>query len=414
MDKRASEYHKYDAPLCCLTDTMHSEDEDITLKLPSLLPSTSPSRLNYCLDYDFNAFSATNEAIGNMHHYLRRIRLWWRQANQLRSYFISHMNKYQNALSYHSIDSLPWDQRENYMVACYADCKYQLGGKLCPLPRTDKEKTVSQERFYRAIMGRALDTKALQFLAFFEECEESEVTGRMYDQIINLWSENSDRTLQERFEMLEIFDYTSNFLLLNVFSSPAEHLDWADHTRKSDIVDGSETFFDNWMSFHIRLQSFLTPFDILSLFKENHKMEGEVSLYLLNFVLPNGVDSHGPVPGMREVENTVSRKLSEPLSGAWKAYRRHHWRSAIRGRVFSDVLDASDYRVQCKEDNWLWWEKLERVESLPLDASLSILVPRLWFVPLADLTQPGEEEPDLLSSGYFYVVYHTLGAYSRT
>jgi hypothetical protein len=59
MEKRDSEYHKYDATLCCLADAIHSEDEDITLRLPSLLPSTSLIRLNDCLDYDFKVVSGT-------------------------------------------------------------------------------------------------------------------------------------------------------------------------------------------------------------------------------------------------------------------------------------------------------------------------------------------------------------------
>ncbi|KAJ5865221.1 uncharacterized protein N7529_007137 [Penicillium soppii] len=169
-------------------------------------------------------------------------------------------------------------------------------------------------------MARTLGTKALQLHAILPESDESDVTGSLHNKIMDIWRRDSGCTLQESFESLELFDYASNFLLLKVFDTPMEHLDWVDNSQKSDIMDGHDIFLDNWMSFHQRLQSFLTPFDILSLFTDGIGKDNErkkVSLYLLKYLLSS--DGYGFQPGMRELEKDVQRrkhgKLIEVING---------------------------------------------------------------------------------------------------
>ncbi|KAJ5938490.1 hypothetical protein N7466_001624 [Penicillium verhagenii] len=138
MHQRSSEYHKYDAMLCYLVDTMHGEDEDISFKDPNLS--------GHCLDY-ISIFSATTKSIETKDLHLRRIRLWWKQANMLRLSFISDMSEYRHALSYHSIQHIPQEERQQYAMACYADVVYQIGVRAFPLTESPEEKTVSQGRF---------------------------------------------------------------------------------------------------------------------------------------------------------------------------------------------------------------------------------------------------------------------------
>ncbi|KAJ5870239.1 hypothetical protein N7455_005180 [Penicillium solitum] len=56
------------------------------------------------------------------------------------------------------------------------------------------------------------------------------------------------------------------------------------------------------------------------------------------------------------------------------------------------MFDASDYSVECKEvDNWLWWKELERVESRPPRALLSIPVLRFLMDQPQDRMLPAGE-----------------------
>lgn len=386
MHQHSSKYHKYDVPLCYLADTMQSQDEDVT--------SEDPSLSNHCLDYD-SIFSVTSKSVETMDLYLRRIRLWWEQANELRCRFIHDMNQYRHALSYQSIEHLPLEERQKYQVACYGDCNYQVGTDRFPLSENSEGNTVSQERFYRAVMARVLDTKALQLLAMAPKSDESDVAGSLYKKIIKTWCRNPGCSLQESLDQLEIFDYTSNFLLLKAFNMPLDHLALLDNDRKSDIMDTHETFFDNWMSFHIRLQSFLTPFDILSLLTHGtgKHIEGKnTSDYLLKFLMSNRVDDHESLARVSDIEEAVSLRLSPATSKAWKDFRSHQWRSTARGRVFNDAFDISDKIVHYEQDVHLWWKYLSRVESDSDHYFLSIGVPQEWFVPFEDLIRLGESK----------------------
>ena len=82
-------HHILDVRLCYLADALHGEDENITVQIPSV-----PDGF---LDYD-SIFSAMVEPGPIIDRYQRRIHLWWKQAAQLRSNFISHINKYQDEL----------------------------------------------------------------------------------------------------------------------------------------------------------------------------------------------------------------------------------------------------------------------------------------------------------------------------
>lgn len=389
INKRVSPCHKFDPRLCCMADALHGEDEDITLK--------TPGRLYDCFDYDFVS-SATVGSVGTKDLYLRRIRLWWKQAAQLRSNFMSCLNEYQLALSYQHYDDLP---EENYIVACYADCVHP-SGRFFPLPDRHEERKVSQERFYRAVIACTLEAKAIQLVAIREE-PGSDAADCLSGNFIDNWSRIFNYTLQESVENLEIFDYTSNFLLLHVFSSPKGYLDWGDGIYR--FLNRRNTLLDNWMYFHLRLQSFLTPFDILSLFTSDigsDVMRAKASLYLQKFLPTNYVCEFARE--LRNVENDVLRNLSKPESETWKEYRIQHWRSTIRGRVFSHDFNVSDYSMPLKREGCLWWKTLKRVEDPPEHDSLAISVPRAWVAPLND---PNEYS---LSSTqrYYYVLEEPL------
>ncbi|KAJ5751513.1 uncharacterized protein N7511_008478 [Penicillium nucicola] len=333
--KRTCPQHIFDVRLCCLADALHGEDEDITLQTPGGLYGR--------FEYD-SIFSATVESVAVIDRYLRRIRLWWKQAAQLRSNYVSHINEYRDALSYENSYHHP---EENYVMACSAGCKRQIGPHLL-LPNRNERKSVSQEKFYRAVIACTFETKLIQLLAINLESED-EVNDSLSERIYADWFERSNYTLRESFENLEIFDYTSNFLLQNVFDSPHEYQDWDDETF--DFGNDRNMLLNNWMHFHRRLQTILTPFDILSLFTYgmgSDEMREKNSLYLKNFLSMFFV--YDMAREYLHVERDMLRNPSEPKSKAWKHYRSR-WTSAIRGRVFSNDFEVVDFSVAMHLDD---------------------------------------------------------------
>lgn len=397
-----------------MASTIDSRCEEITLNLPLSSQLASLRRkLDDYLNHDLDVLPALLKSTDSLDRYFRQYRSWWRTANELRLFFITHLEQYRHSLSYRIFRRVPEGQQEQYTAACFIDSNYLIVSDLFPLPEMERKASISHERFYRAVMGRVLESKALQLFATLpesEDIEDAEIENRLYDKILGMWSRNSDRTLQECFEILEIFDYTSNFLLFQVFPTPEEHLDWADTTEKDDIMADHETLFENWMDFHDRLQLFLTPFDIVSLFNNGIGKDDigtKTSFFLFKWLHWNKVDAYEDVSGMGMVENGVSNKLSGPASEAWDTYRTPSWRSAIRGRVFADGFDATDFIVPCEEEARFWWERLRRADISPEAAELSVSVPRFWFIPLSDIQPEGEDD-------HFYILDHVLTEMSKT
>lgn len=389
---------------------MYGDEEDIALKEPTVTQSATPNWLRNCLNPDSALHSSRKARSDDREICLRRIRFWWKEVDRLRKSYITDMVRYRQSLSYLSADHLPPDLREKYTIACYADCNFSLGELAPPLFDAPEEGQISAERFYCAVMAQTLDTKISQGLAIVAKMDDSEIAGHTYDQINKIWSENSDRTLRESVEVLEIFDYTSNFLLFHLFNCPEEHLDWVDDEQKPELMDDDETLISNWMDFHTRLQSFLTPLDILSLSERYDRGEkscprGPLTDYLLRFLLINEVDGYQTVPGMTQVEQNLAERLGDLTPESWEAFRGHYWRSNVRGLVFVDTFEI-DKTMYFKQDGWHWWKNLRRVDTdPPPDTSLSlrIPVPRDWLVPFRELVDP-DEGPDIFDLRSSYVL----------
>lgn len=323
-------HHILDVRLCYLADALHGEVEDITLHIPSVLDGF--------LDYD-SIFAATVESGPIIDRYLRRICLWWKQAGQLRSNFTSHINEYQDALfddnSYHQPE-------ESYVMACSTDCKPHICRHL-PLSNRNESNTVSQEKFYRAVIACTFETKVIQLFAISFELED-EMNPALARRIYADWFECSTYTLQEFFENSEIFDYTSNYLLQNIFNSPPEYQEWENGIL--GLGDHRNLLLDNWMDFHRCYQKILTPFDILALFiygMRSDEMRKKSSLYLKNFLSMSSV-----LDLPREflhVERDMLRNPSKPMSEASVQRLFHHWWCATRVRIFSNDFEFVDYSV---------------------------------------------------------------------
>ncbi|KAB8212761.1 hypothetical protein BDV33DRAFT_210895 [Aspergillus novoparasiticus] len=186
-------------------------------------------------------------------------------------------------------------------------------------------------------MGRFLDTKALQLVNLCDGPEH--LKNALFDNLLCMWSESPNRTLGESLDVLEVFDFTSNYLLLLILDSPSTLVDWryelGEHDENSLMLDYDETPLENWMNLLFRLQPHLSPFDILSLFKKG-RVDIKELLFLTSLIgLPKIYNND--YPGMKEIEYAVPSKLQgdRNVDDAWKAYRCHHWRLEVRGRVFN-------------------------------------------------------------------------------
>lgn len=301
------------------------------------------------------------------------------------------MHEYCRELSYQSTDRLSLSQLDNYTIARYVVCSNH--SRLWPINKHSTQ--ISMERFYRAFMARTFDAKILQGLAIFLDSSKIEIADPTYDKIMRIWSDNPHRSLRDSAEILEMFDYVSNFLLFRVFSHPNRFLDW----RGSIFLDENGTFLDNWMSFVGNMQPFLTPSDILELFQRGEHLEVEsfqetFSPYI-KFSIRDQKIFELPIPAMKEIENDISTKLTDSAAEKWESFRRCWWRSSVRGRVFTANFNLCKDIIDSKEcdSRKFWWEYLQCVgpESMESSSRGSFAINSYLLIPLRNLTRADDE-----------------------
>ncbi|GFF57050.1 hypothetical protein IFM51744_09076 [Aspergillus udagawae] len=239
-------------------------------------------------------------------------------------------------------------------------------------------------------MGLFLDTKALQFAKF---CQGHEKSDKLIENVRYMWSQNPNRTLEESFDMLEAFDFISNFMLLHVLDSPDTVLDWMASLMDAGFREAAEEFMEdpnntvlhNWTSLLSRLQPYLTPFDILSLFTKD-EINRDILRYLA--ALLAFVEHEGEPPGMKEREDDVSRKLEREFNVAshvWKLYRHHGWRRGSRGEIFNEhhcFETIVSYIVQFEHHGRHWWESMIEAENDLLGRDFQASIPHIYLMNL--------------------------------
>jgi hypothetical protein len=305
---------------------------------------------------------------------------------------MNNVDLYLSVVSFVDAESLTTPQiRQQYDLALYFDRMFAVTGKICPPSCSNQKRAPSKRRFYRAVMGLFLDTKALQFAKF---CRVHEKSDQLTENVRYMWSRNPQRTLEESFEMLEAFDFISNFMLLHILNTPDTLLKWMSILQDAGLGEAAEQFVEDpdetilhiWTSLLTRLQPYLTPFDILSLFTKD-ELDHDILRYfaaLLAFV-----DHEGEPPGMNDRENDVSRKLERDFdvaSDAWKLYRHHGWRCGIRGEIFHEHHNfekIASHIVQFQHDGHHWWESMIEVETDLLARDFLASIPHIYLMDLS-------------------------------
>lgn len=217
-------------------------------------------------------------------------------------------------------------------------------------------------------MGRFLDTKAAQLAKF---CEPT-ISEQLFRNIGERWSYNPNRTLEESLEVVEAFDIVSNFMLLHIFENRDTILCWAitlkdeEEMAQNFTPDPNDTILINWMSVMKRLQSYLTPFDILSSATEKGEIGQDTLRYLAMLLEP----TDGEPPGMVDVENDVFRKLKDEFKvdgHCWELYRRHSWNNNLRSKMFRGdlcVAKIASSIAQSRKAKYHWWQLLVPGEGM--------------------------------------------------
>ncbi|KAJ5751499.1 uncharacterized protein N7511_008464 [Penicillium nucicola] len=259
-------------------------------------------------------------------------------------------------------------QQQQYALALYFDRTYGITGAIYQQFSDREFHDVSKRKFYRAVMGRLLDTKILQFATL---CQRSASSNRLLQHIRSMWSGSSERTPEESLEILEAFDFISNFMLLHILRGPYTFVEWglsldSDEAREALLSDPNDTLLSNWVSLLPRLQLYLSPFDILAAFRMD-ELNSETSRYFASLLALSAHDQ-GPL-GMGEIENEVSYKLEQEYHVAghtWKTYRHHGWRTGARGAIFDARSSAKRIaseitRIKC--DGRDWWTLIEQASN---------------------------------------------------
>jgi hypothetical protein len=302
---------------------MHGDETDVTFNAP-VMPKDKqnpPSHIveDYC-KARFNS-SEINKGL-----YYERVTLWWKKSKALRDIYIDN-EAYMAAPSFQESGLLTDGVSHQYCLSIFLHDFSNVSS----VKHGEKVLPISKARFYRAVIGRFLDIKVLQFWQLFQDYEGSE---QWFDRITATLSNHHLRSFRESLEMLEILDFTYFLIAKQV---KLERLSVEPENGPMDL--------HSWGRLIELLHFNLTPFDIFA----SIEVQPTLNVLLQHFV---GVE----FVGMRTYEQDVAHKVKiEASSPQLILYRESDWRRAVRGQCFSDLFDeervAKDIRqFQFQED----------------------------------------------------------------
>ncbi|KAB8212671.1 hypothetical protein BDV33DRAFT_186345, partial [Aspergillus novoparasiticus] len=267
------------------------------------------------------------------------------QASQLLNVYKENMDRYLPRLSFVDPSGMTSTQEQQYALAFH----------ICPRP-SKRIVRLSKRRFYRAVMSRLLDTKMVQFAKFNESLETS---TDLLDYISHRWSESSNLTQEETFETLDIFDFTSNFMLRDILDEPGDLLDRLNLDNAEEGFDfmltSEESILYKWMHLQRRILS---------------AYEGKPNMEILRFfATPFAISEHTlHPPGMNHIERKISCTLRphRVADHDWRAYRHHGWKYSARGKIFHEDFSVEQITsdiLKFKDPTHHWWEYMTPAEN---------------------------------------------------
>jgi hypothetical protein len=216
-----------------------------------------------------------------------------------------------------------------------------------------EQKQRSYQRFYKALTAHWTAVEALwraraQVYTTPKHCDKS------FDLVWMKWTNNPDRPLEEKIDLVEVVDFVWGFLgrkCFPVFSVPA----WLEGEREEtlqDYLDDNGTVASNLPFFVQRVIQYLRPPQIIELilwmWKPHRDQNLDQPAYLQRLGFSDvfegiiegedrwvGTDTWFPITAVEaDVENGLYYMEDGPsLAAKWEHYRRVVWPSDARAKV---------------------------------------------------------------------------------
>ncbi|GCB20429.1 hypothetical protein AAWM_03314 [Aspergillus awamori] len=228
---------------------------------------------------------------------------------------------------------------------------------LCP-ERSYKE----YPRFYLALTSHWVLIERI-WLAKMTHYKRSSSCNKRYVQLWDQWTDNQDRTLREKIELVEVVDFIWGYLGRNIFKGQFAQLsDWIPEADLAEFTR-SETPESAWASFIARVTQELRPphiIELLILITWNSEMVWEIDrpdyLRQLGFLVePQSVEEmdEAITPNTQfslyELDTDViyglvdmvgSEDSYELCQKQWYAYKDTQWKNNMQGRILAYELTS--------------------------------------------------------------------------
>ncbi|KAI9766207.1 MAG: hypothetical protein M1839_005009 [Geoglossum umbratile] len=125
--------------------------------------------------------------------------------------------------------------------------------------RFDSRQT---QRFYQALTAHWLAIESLR-LAGMSDYKTQALQNKRYDLVHSIWGKNSERTLRESCDVLEVYGFVQGYLVRKIFADVDTFPQWV---LGEGFMDPQERLKDNWDFFIKTARLCLRPSDIIELF----------------------------------------------------------------------------------------------------------------------------------------------------
>ncbi|KAB8260223.1 hypothetical protein BDV32DRAFT_123354 [Aspergillus pseudonomiae] len=119
-------------------------------------------------------------------------------------------------------------------------------------------------RFYQALTAHWFAVEAL-WLARISRYKTPQERNNRFVQVRGIWRDNPDRTLQEKLDVLEVFDFVWGFLGRKIFVDVYGMRSWLDEDGAGLYFDGEQSEGVNWAFFVRSVTQYLRPPNIIEL-----------------------------------------------------------------------------------------------------------------------------------------------------
>ncbi|GAB1198998.1 hypothetical protein APSETT444_008330 [Aspergillus pseudonomiae] len=119
-------------------------------------------------------------------------------------------------------------------------------------------------RFYQALTAHWFAVEAL-WLARISRYKTPQERNNRFVQVRGIWRDNPDRTLQEKLDILEVFDFVWGFLGRKIFVDVYGMRSWLDEDGAGLYFDGEQSEGVNWAFFVRSVTQYLRPPNIIEL-----------------------------------------------------------------------------------------------------------------------------------------------------